>query len=174
MACLATSVNSFVVFLEAGIAINFPLYEVEGWKTVLIFIGLIAAFTIVNVWCFRLVPWFEVLTGVLNIVFFFVMLVTLWVMAPRNSPSFMLQRNVSSGWDNYAISWNIGILSQVWNFVGKHTAENPQNPMVMCLIIKYLKVSSVWFIWERKPRTQELWFHAVWSGRSSPMASWAW
>lgn len=119
MACLASSVNSNAVTIEAIIGINSPSYTVEGWRTFLIFAALMVFCVIMNVWLFRLVPWLEVLAGVLNVVLFIVIMVTLWVMAPRNPAGFLLEKSVSSGWDNYFVSWNIGILSQVWCFVGK-------------------------------------------------------
>lgn len=118
--------NGFVVLVEAGIAVNFPSYEVEGWKTFLIFLGQVCTLAAVNIWCWRLVPWFELLAGILNVVLFFIFIVALWVMAPRNDASFLMQKNVSSGWENYSVAWNIGILSAVWNFAGKLNLNSPR------------------------------------------------
>lgn len=98
---------------------NFPSYNITGWRTFLLFVAVIITCVIINVWFFRLVPWFEVLVGVMQVIFFFIVVVSLWVMAPRNPPSFLLKESILSGWDNYFISWNIGILSQVWLYVGK-------------------------------------------------------
>lgn len=97
---------------------NSPSFVVTGWKTFLIIAAEIVFCAVINMWFFRFVPWFELLTGIINVVYFFIFLVTLWVLAPRNPIEFVLEKAVFSGWDNYFISWNIGILSQVWLFVG--------------------------------------------------------
>lgn len=98
---------------------NSPSFVVTGWKTFLIIAAEIIFCAVINMWFFRLVPWFELLTGILNVVYFFIYLVTLWVMAPKNPVGFVMEKAVFSGWDNYFVSWNIGILSQVWLFVGE-------------------------------------------------------
>lgn len=98
---------------------NSPSYIITGWKTFLIFAANIAVCAVANIWFFWVVPWFEVLVGVLNVVFFFVFIVTMWVMSPRNSADFLMERSVLSGWDNYFVSWNVRMLSQVWLLIGK-------------------------------------------------------
>lgn len=119
IAGLASLLNSNVVIIEGVIGIQYPSFEVTGWKTFLIIAAVLLFCYVVNVWFFQLVPWFEVLAGIVNIVFFFVFLVTIWLLAPRNPASFLMTKSVYSGWDNYFISWNIGVLSQVWLFIGK-------------------------------------------------------
>lgn len=118
IACLASNFNSNVVILEATIAMHYPVFVVTGWKTFLIIAAEMLGCAFVNMWCFWLIPWFEIFTGVLNVIYFFIYLVTLWVMAPRNPASFVMERSVFSGWDNFFVSWNIGALSQVWLWVG--------------------------------------------------------
>lgn len=122
--CLVSILNSNVVLLEATIGMNFPSYTITGWKTFLILAANIIACAVVNLWLFWLVPWFEVLVGIVNVVFFVIFIVTLRVMSPRNSVDFLLERGVFSGWDNYFVSWNVGMLSQVWLFVGELTLQS--------------------------------------------------
>lgn len=119
IAGLAGVLNSTVLGVEATITMNSPSYVVTGWKTFLIIAAQVVFITILNLWFFWVIPWFELLTGVLNVTLFFVTIITLWVMAPRNSASFLMEKSVYSGWDNYFSSWNIGVLSQAWLFIGK-------------------------------------------------------
>lgn len=121
-ACGLTGVlNESAILIEAGIRINYPDYEGGGWRTTLIVLGLLLFLTVINVWFFRVVPWLELFAGIVNVGFFFIVLVTLWIMSPRNDPSFIMTTSTFSGWENKFVSWNVGILTQTWLFVGMWT-----------------------------------------------------
>lgn len=69
----------------------------------------------VNLWALRVVPWVELLAGIVNVVLFLVFLILVWVLAPQNSlDTFLTKSNVSS-------------LDTVYLFIGKaHTyVEHP-------------------------------------------------
>ncbi|KAH7040596.1 amino acid/polyamine transporter I [Microdochium trichocladiopsis] len=106
VATLASILNGNVINLEARIQINSPDYVPGGWHTTLIFLATMAFLTVLNLWVFEVVPWFELVSGVLNLVFFVITFVALWVMAPRNSPEFFLSRTKYSTWDNDYVSWS--------------------------------------------------------------------
>lgn len=118
VATLASSINNVAVTLESTIQLQYPDYESGGWHTTLIIMAGLLILTVVNVRFFRAVPWLELAGGILNICFFFITFVALWVMSPRNSPSFIMTTNNTSGWDNFT-SWNVGMLTQVWAFIGE-------------------------------------------------------
>lgn len=119
VAMLASAMNGNTVLLEATIQLEHPDYVNGGWHTTLIVFANLAFCAFVNIYVFRIVPWFELLAGILNVCLFFVFLVVLWVMAPRNSPDIFLTSNMSSGWDNYFVSCNIGALSNIFLFISK-------------------------------------------------------
>lgn len=79
---------------------NYPSFVVEGWKTFLIIAAAIAFCAVINLWFFNIVPWFELLTGIFNVVYFFFFPVTFRVLAPRDRVSFVMEKSVYSGWDN--------------------------------------------------------------------------
>lgn len=114
---MASSLNNTAVVIEATVQIANPEYINGGYRTTLIVMAQLSFITVANVWFFRAVPWLELAAGILNICFFFVTIVTLWVTSPRNSPAFFLTTTNVSGWDNF-ISWNVGLLTQVWMFIG--------------------------------------------------------
>lgn len=133
VATLASVLNGNTINLEASIQINFPDYIPGGWHTTLIFLAMLAFLTVLNLWFFQVVPWFELGSGVLNIAFFIVTLISLWVMAPRNPPEFLLSRAKFSSWDSDYVSWSIGMLTQNWLFVCKFTYSGLTSPHVVHL-----------------------------------------
>lgn len=121
IALLASVLNGVTVIFEGLIQVAHPDYVPGGWHTTLIILAMLLFCAIVNMYAFRIVPWFELLSGILNVCLFLVFLVVLWVMSPRNSPDVFLIKNISTGWDNYFISANIGSLSNIFLFISKST-----------------------------------------------------
>ncbi|KAI0016392.1 amino acid permease [Xylariomycetidae sp. FL0641] len=115
---LASIAAGMVNCFEAMIFEIHPSYSPGGWRSAVLIVGFVVFQTLVNIFCFRLVPWIEFLGGILHIIGFFTFIAVLAVMAPRNDSSIFLAAEVSSGWDNYGISWNVGVLSSVWLFTG--------------------------------------------------------
>lgn len=120
VAGLASVINGTIVNLEASVQISYPDYTPGGWHTTVIVMAMLAVCTILNCWFFSLVPWIELGSGILNIVFFLITLVSFWVMAPRNPPEFILTRTKYSGWDSDFVSWNVGMLTQIWLFISEY------------------------------------------------------
>lgn len=69
---------------------------------------------------FKMVPWVELVAGILHVLLFVVFIVVLAVLGSRNSADFVfLHTNYeSSGWSNGFISWNVGMLTCVWSLTG--------------------------------------------------------
>ncbi|KXJ88201.1 amino acid permease [Microdochium bolleyi] len=113
-----SALNANVIVVQAVIQITNPEYETTGWRTTLFVVFTLFLFTIINVWFFRIVPWFEMISGIFNVCFFFITLASLWALSPRNGPEFFLTKSNNSGWDNDFVSWNLAMLSQIWCFIG--------------------------------------------------------
>ncbi|POS69650.1 hypothetical protein DHEL01_v211953 [Diaporthe helianthi] len=128
---LASSVNVGAVTIEATVQLNSPGYVNGGWHTTVLVLALLSFYLAVNIWFFRIVPWSELACGLANIIFFLVTIVALWVLSPRNPPDFLLRRISLGGWENEFLAWNIGLLTQVWQFVGLesvvHMGEETKN-----------------------------------------------
>ncbi|KAK8041038.1 hypothetical protein PG994_014045 [Apiospora phragmitis] len=114
VATFASSLNFGTPVLEGLIQLNYPDYVVEGWRTTLISLCTLAAITLVNLYAFRAVPWFDLFSGVLNILLFVAFMIIFLVMAPKNSGDIFTQTSVSSGWQSYYAASQIGSLSNVW------------------------------------------------------------
>ncbi|KAM0814827.1 putative Amino acid/polyamine transporter I [Seiridium cardinale] len=132
IALLASCLNGVTVIFEGLIQLAHPDYAPGGWHTTLIILAMLWFCALVNMFAFRIVPWFELISGILNICLFVVFLVILWVMSPRNSIDVFLTTNVSTGWDNYFVSANIGALSNIFLFISFegviHMGEETQRP----------------------------------------------
>lgn len=116
VALLASCLNGNTLVLEGMIQLTHPSYEPGGWHTTLIIFVTMAFCSGINLFAFRLVPWFELLAGILNACLLVIFLVVLWVMSPRNSTDVFFESNVSSGWDNYFVAANLGALSNIFLF----------------------------------------------------------
>ncbi|ORY68646.1 amino acid/polyamine transporter I [Pseudomassariella vexata] len=115
---MASGNNYNIAIIEGLISLNNPDYVVVGWRTTLISLSLLIFSTLLNIYAFRIVPWFELLACVFNICLFLIVVVVFYAMAPRNSAEMFTMTNVSSGWDNYFVASHIGSLSNIWLFIG--------------------------------------------------------
>lgn len=119
IATLTSCLNYNTAIIEGLVQLRNPEYQLVGWHTTLITLGSLASLTLVNMYAFRLVPWFELLSGILNIALFLVTIVVLFAMSPRNTGSIFLETNISSGWESYFPAVNIGALSNIFLFIGE-------------------------------------------------------
>lgn len=104
-----------------GLAIvNYPDYEPKRWHLTLIMFAMLIVEALMNMYTFWLIPWIELLAGVLHIIMFIIFLVVFAALAPRHTADYVfLTTESSSGWTDSFISWNIGLLTPTWGFVGK-------------------------------------------------------
>ncbi|KAH8843656.1 hypothetical protein MCOR02_008434 [Pyricularia oryzae] len=85
----------------------------------------------VNLWAFRVVPWVELLAGIVNVVLFLVFLILVWVLAPQNSLDTFLTKSSVGGWGDF-VSFNIDSLGTIYLFIAVesivHLGEEARNP----------------------------------------------
>ena len=75
---------------------------------------------LMNMYTFWLIPWIELTAGILHVLLFIVFAVVLTVMAPKHTANFVFFDKAStSGWSNSFVTWNLGLLTPAWGFVGK-------------------------------------------------------
>lgn len=116
VALLASCLNGNTILFEGMIQLSYPSFVSGGWHTTVINVATVALCAGINLFAFWMVPWFELLSGILNVCLFVIFMVVLWVMSPKNSPNIFFETSISSGWDNYFISANIGALSSIFLF----------------------------------------------------------
>jgi choline transport protein len=66
-----------------------------------------------NLWFRQLLNTFELLGGLLHIIFFIASIITLVVLARRSTPDFVFNTLTTgqSGWTNPGVSWGLGLLT---------------------------------------------------------------
>lgn len=70
-------------------------------------------------YAFWLIPWIELLAGLLHIVLWIIVATVLLTLAPRHSADWVFfEKSNLSGWDNDFVSFNLGIILITWGFVG--------------------------------------------------------
>lgn len=117
--------NSTAYWITSLVQLNFPGYGARGWHGTLMIYAMVAVTVAFNLFKFgKLVPWIETAAGVMHIVMFVGFGITLLVMAPKRSASFVFLSRANSaetsGWTNDFVGWNLGLQTSVWAFVGEH------------------------------------------------------
>lgn len=114
-------VANFTAYVMQGIVIaNYPTYEPHAWHLTLIIFAILIVQSLMNTYTFWLIPWIELFSGVLHVVLFVIFMVVLLVTTKdKHSASFVFfESSTTSGWSNSFISWNLGMLTPAWGFVG--------------------------------------------------------
>ena len=126
--------NVTIILLESLVALNNPSYVAQGWHTSLLVIAMCAMQAAMNMFAFKIIPWVEMVAGVLHICLFVIFIVVLAVLGNRHSASFVFTaHNTSSGWTNQVISFHVGMLPCVWSFTGETSALSKIRQLTMLL-----------------------------------------
>ncbi|KAJ4340945.1 hypothetical protein N0V95_007347, partial [Ascochyta clinopodiicola] len=109
--------------LQALIILNDDSYIPARWQGLLFYWLVLLYAAAINIWGSRMLPTANLLSGVLHITGFLAILVTLGVMAPKNTAAFVFTEvSNSSGWSNDGVSWLVGLLSSVYPLLGYDAA----------------------------------------------------
>jgi amino acid transporter len=102
------------------IVFNDETYVPKRWHGTLLAWAVLAIPVVCNVYARRALAPVEVIGGVTHILFLIIFVVTLAVMAPRSTASFVFTQTITglSGWSNRGIQWNVGLLSAVFPLGG--------------------------------------------------------
>ncbi|RDW65969.1 hypothetical protein BP6252_09604 [Coleophoma cylindrospora] len=120
---LAGIANVTIILLEATIQLNHEDYTPGGWHTSVLVIALCLLLGGINMFTFKLIPWVELVAGVLHIALFVVFVLVLAVKGTRHNAEFVfLKSTTSSGWNDKFVSWNVGMLTCVWSFTSFDSA----------------------------------------------------
>lgn len=106
--------------IQGLIILNNDNYVPHRWHGTLLTWGCLSVPLFFNVFARKALPSLEIIGGIAHIVFLIVVVVVLVVLAPRSSAEFVFKTSVSglSGWDNYGVSWCIGLLSATFPLGG--------------------------------------------------------
>ena len=94
-------------------------YVPASWHVTVVIYAMLILHGMVNHFMVELIPWIGIISGVLHACGFIVFLIVLMVLGRHNSIStIFLQGNESSGWRDSFVSWNVGMVTCTYGFVG--------------------------------------------------------
>jgi amino acid transporter len=112
-------VNITAIILQSLVQLNNPNYVGQKWHITLIIYAMLLVQGLMNDYTFWLIPWIELFAGIGHVALFVVFIIVLVVMGPRHDAhDIFIQQDISSGWSNTFISWNLGMLTCAWSFTG--------------------------------------------------------
>jgi choline transport protein len=116
---LAGVSNTAAATIQELLVVNYPTYVSQRWHITFIIIAMLIVESLMNMYTFWVIPWIELLAGILHGALFIIFVVVLVTLAPRHSTNYVFfGRSAASGWDNSYVSWNLGLLTPTWSFVG--------------------------------------------------------
>uniref|UniRef100_A0A0B7KP21 Amino acid permease/ SLC12A domain-containing protein n=1 Tax=Bionectria ochroleuca TaxID=29856 RepID=A0A0B7KP21_BIOOC len=122
---LLTASSAFAAGLQtqALITLNDETYVPSRWQGMLFYWAILLYAGLLNVWGSKLMPHFNLVSGVIHIGAFVGIIITLGVMAPKNTSSFVFTEfENNSGWSSDGVSWLVGMQSTVYPFLGYDAA----------------------------------------------------
>ncbi|KAF7187752.1 putative amino-acid permease C15C4.04c [Pseudocercospora fuligena] len=96
-----------------------PSYDPQSWHLVLVIYLLLIWQALMNIFAFKWVPLIEMICTVLQIALFIVYICVFASLGEKHSASYVWTFFQSTnGWASEFVSWNVGLLSCVWLFIG--------------------------------------------------------
>jgi choline transport protein len=100
------------------VTVQYPEFSPKSWHTLLIMYAFLLILSLLNQYAFWVIPWIELVAGVLHIVLFIVFAAVL-SQAERHPADFVFfEKANASGWTSDFVSFNLGIILITWGFVG--------------------------------------------------------
>ena len=82
-------VNAAANITTALVGISYPAWVVQGWHTVLIMYAYLIVLGAMNMYMFWVIPWIELLAGILHVGLWVVFVAVLLTLAPRHTTDFV-------------------------------------------------------------------------------------
>lgn len=109
--------------IQGLIVLDNPDYVYERWHGTLLVIAIVAFAAIFNTYLAKHLPKLEVMALGLHMLGFFAVLITLWVLAPRNTAAMVFtQFQNNGGWPSQGLSFMVGLLTSIYGLLGADSA----------------------------------------------------
>lgn len=120
IAITAGTANVVGNIITTLLTVQYPDYVSKPWHVVLITHGFLIVLGLMNQFIFWIIPWVEMVAGLLHIILFIVFATVLATLGQRHSTDFVFFTKANaSGWNDDFVSFNLGIILITWGFVGK-------------------------------------------------------
>ncbi|ROW01003.1 hypothetical protein VSDG_02729 [Cytospora chrysosperma] len=109
--------------IQGLLVLNSPGYIFEQWHGTLLVIAITAFCIIFNTFLAKRLPLVEGTVLIIHVLGFAGVLIPLWVLAPRNSPSQVFSEFLNlGGWSSNGVSFFVGLLAPVYTLIGADSA----------------------------------------------------
>jgi choline transport protein len=109
--------------IQGLLVLNNPNYVFHNWHGTLLVIAITAFCIIFNTFLAKRLPMVEGMVLIIHLLGFFAVLVPLWVLAPRSSPSEVFTEFLNlGGWPTTGLAFMVGLLSPVYTLIGADSA----------------------------------------------------
>lgn len=109
--------------IQGLLVLNNPNYIYERWHGTLFVIAIITFAIIFNTFLAGRLPMIERLVLIIHLLGFFAIVITLWILAPRNSAKAVFTEfSNAGGWSSTGLSVMVGVLSPIYALLGVDSA----------------------------------------------------
>lgn len=106
--------------LEALIEVYLPDYSFSNWQATLVMMAFVTVTVLFNTLGTKILPMVEIITLFVHVAGFFIILIVLWVLAPKNSAHDVFVEVVNGGgWSNTGLSCLVGSITVLYAQLGK-------------------------------------------------------
>ena len=108
--------------VQALLVVNYPDYTPTAWQGTLFVFAMVLVLFIVNIWGAPI--WAVIQNGlmVLHILFFLVVIIVLWVMAPHQSAKAVFTSFTNEGgWSSMGLSVMVGQITAIYSLLGMYS-----------------------------------------------------
>lgn len=106
--------------IQSCAIVVYPEYAPTGWQGTLMVIGIALLVWVLNVYGANLMPLLQNLMMVLHLVGFFVIIIILWVRAPRaTTKATFTEFTNDGGWNSIGLALMVGQISAIYACIGK-------------------------------------------------------
>ena len=106
--------------IQGLIGINYPDYEAQAWQGTLLVFAMVLVLYVFNVFAYKQMPMMQNFLLVIHTLGFFVVIIVLWVMAPKQSAAAVFTEfNNEGGWSSTGLALMVGQISAIYGSLSK-------------------------------------------------------
>ena len=117
-----TASGSFLTgtIIQGLIGLNNPDYEAQAWQGTLLVFAMVLVLYLFNVFAYKQMPMMQNFLLVIHTLGFFVVIIVLWVMAPKQSATAVFTAfNNEGGWSSTGLALMVGQISAIYGSLSK-------------------------------------------------------
>jgi choline transport protein len=109
--------------IQGLLVLNYVDYVFQSWHGTLLVVAITAFCIIFNTVLAKRLPIVEGMVLIIHLLGFFAVLIPLWILAPRASPSDVFTQFLNlGGWSTTGLSFMVGLLSPIYTLIGADSA----------------------------------------------------